>query len=103
MLRLLYVASLPSYATESDFLQFTKLLYLTSCSGAASVPGLPAAPRLQGNFSKLHNHTQPLAPNYKFWKKDIIQRVIIRRINYESVYLYSVQKLLLMQAHSKPR
>jgi hypothetical protein len=48
------------------FLEFTKLLYLTSCSGAASVPELPTAPRLQGNFSKLHNHTQPLAPNYKF-------------------------------------
>jgi hypothetical protein len=99
MLRLLYVASLPSYATESDFLQFTKVLYLTSCSGAAFVPGLPTAPGLQGNFSKLHNRTQPLAPNYKFWKKDIIQRVIIRRINYGSACLYSVQKLLLMLVH----
>jgi hypothetical protein len=50
------------------FLEFAKLLYVTSCSGAASVPGLPTAPRLQGSFSKLHNHIQPSAPNYKFWK-----------------------------------
>jgi hypothetical protein len=53
---------------EWAFLEFGKLLYLTSCSGAASVPGLPTAPRLQGNFSKLHNRIQPSAPNYKFWK-----------------------------------
>jgi hypothetical protein len=57
------------------------LFHLTSCSAAASVPELPTVPRLQGNFSKLHNHTQPLAPNYKFWRKDVIKRVIIRSKN----------------------
>ena len=42
-------------------------LEVTSCPEAASETVWLTAPTLQGNFSRLHNHIQPWAPNYKFW------------------------------------